>query len=41
MLADLLLVDGNPLADLELLTDPDANLKVIAKDGIIVKNTLS
>ena len=40
-IADLLLVDGNPLADLELLTDPDANLKVIAKDGIIVKNTLS
>jgi imidazolonepropionase-like amidohydrolase len=38
--ADLLLVDGDPTADLELLADP-ANLKVIIKDGRIHKNTLA
>ncbi|GAA1868017.1 metal-dependent hydrolase family protein [Actinomadura bangladeshensis] len=37
--ADLLVVDGDPTADLELLADP-ANLKVIIKDGRIYKNTL-
>ena len=31
-LADLLLVDGNPLEDLKLLTDPD-KLVMIMKDG--------
>jgi imidazolonepropionase-like amidohydrolase len=39
-LADLLLVDGNPLDRLDLLADPDRNLKVIVKDGAVVKNTL-
>ena len=39
-LADLLLVDGNPLADIGLLADPETNLKVIVKDGAVVKNTL-
>jgi imidazolonepropionase-like amidohydrolase len=39
-LADLLLVDGNPLANLSLLEDPDKNLKMIMKDGKIYKNTL-
>ena len=39
-LADLLLVDGNPLEHIELLADPASNLKVIVKDGSIVKNTL-
>lgn len=38
--ADLLLVDGNPLEDILLLADPDPNLKVIMKDGVIYKNTL-
>jgi len=38
--ADLLLVDGNPLEDILLLTDPDKNLKVIMKDGVIYKNSL-
>jgi imidazolonepropionase-like amidohydrolase len=37
--ADLLLVDGNPLADLSAVTDED-NLRVIMKDGKIYKNTL-
>ena len=31
-LADLLLVDGNPLEDLKLLTNPD-KLVMIMKDG--------
>jgi imidazolonepropionase-like amidohydrolase len=39
-IADLLIVDGDPLANLDLLADPDANLKVIIKDGTVVKNTL-
>jgi imidazolonepropionase-like amidohydrolase len=39
-LADLLLVDGNPLENLELLSDPDKNLRLIMKDGTIYKNTL-
>lgn len=40
-LADLLLVDGNPLDDLKLVENPDANFKIIMKDGRIFKNTLS
>jgi imidazolonepropionase-like amidohydrolase len=40
-LADLVLVDGDPLADLSLLADPDQNLSVIMKDGVIHKNTLA
>jgi imidazolonepropionase-like amidohydrolase len=40
-LADLLLVDGDPLADIKLLEDPSKNLVVIMKDGKIFKNTLS
>ncbi|WP_332688031.1 metal-dependent hydrolase family protein [Devosia sp.] len=39
-LADLLLVDGNPLDDLELVANPD-NFVVIMKDGVIYKNTLA
>lgn len=39
-LADLLLVDGNPLDDLSLVADPARNFKVIMKDGRIYKNTL-
>jgi imidazolonepropionase-like amidohydrolase len=39
-LADLLLVDGNPLKDLKLLADPTKNFVVIMKDGKIYKNTL-
>ena len=40
-LADLLLVDGNPLQDLNLIADPAKNFVVIMKDGKIYKNTLS
>jgi len=38
--ADMLLVDGNPLEDIMLLTDPEKNLRIIMKDGKIYKNTL-
>lgn len=38
--ADLLLVDGNPLKDLELVADPDKNFVIIMKDGKIYKNAL-
>lgn len=39
--ADILLVDGDPIADIKLIADPDANLKIIMKDGRIYKNTLT
>lgn len=39
-LADLLLVEGNPLENLDLVADPENNFKVIMKDGAIYKNTL-
>jgi imidazolonepropionase-like amidohydrolase len=39
-LADLLLVDGNPLENINLVADPDKNFVVIMKDGTIYKNTL-
>ncbi len=39
-LADLLLVDGDPLANIKLLENPGKNLLVIMKDGKIYKNTL-
>ena len=40
-LADLLLVDGNPIADIKLVANPAKNFVVIMKDGKIYKNTLS
>jgi len=39
-LADLLLVDGNPIADINLVADPAKNFLIIMKDGKIYKNTL-
>lgn len=39
--ADLLLVDGNPLADIKLVADPTKNFVVIMKDGRIFKNTMT
>jgi imidazolonepropionase-like amidohydrolase len=38
--ADLLLVDGDPIANLNIIADPDKNFRVIMKDGKIYKNTL-
>lgn len=40
-LADLLLVDGNPLDNINLIADPASNFKVIMKDGVIYKNALN
>ena len=39
-LADLLLVDGNPLENIKLVEDPGKNFLVIMKDGTIYKNTV-
>ena len=39
-LADLLLVNGDPLANLELLKDPETNFVVVMKDGKLVKNSV-
>lgn len=40
-LADLLLVDGNPLENINLVADPHRNFVVIMKDGRVFKNTLA
>ena len=40
-LADLLLVDGDPLTNIKLLEDPAKSLVVIMKDGKIYKNALT
>jgi imidazolonepropionase-like amidohydrolase len=39
-LADLLLVDGDPIANINLVADPEKNFLVIMKDGKIYKNLL-
>jgi len=38
--ADLILVDGNPLENLDLVAEPDSNFDLIMKDGVIYKNAL-
>ena len=38
--ADMILVDGNPLENLDLVSDPDTNFDIIMKDGVIYKNAL-
>ncbi|OHX66700.1 metal-dependent hydrolase family protein [Flammeovirga pacifica] len=38
--ADLLIVDGNPLEDINLLSNPEKNLLLIMKDGKVFKNKL-
>src|SRR5262245_19430940 len=40
-LADLLLVNGNPLEDIKLIEDPAKNFVVIMKDGRIYKDLLT
>ena len=40
-LADLVLVDGNPLENIKLVEDADRNFVVIMKDGRIYKNLLA
>ena len=39
-LADLLLVDGNPLENIKLVEDPDKNFLVIMKDGTVYKDNV-
>jgi imidazolonepropionase-like amidohydrolase len=39
-LADMLLVDGDPVANLSLVADPGKNFVVIMKDGKVYKNSL-
>lgn len=38
--ADLLLVDGDPTENLDLIADPEKNFRIIMKGGEIYKNTL-
>ncbi|MGE0056328.1 MAG: hypothetical protein AB7S74_19200 [Hyphomicrobium sp.] len=40
-LADILLVNGDPLKDISILTKPEENLVLIMKDGKIYKNALN
>lgn len=40
-LADILLINGNPLEDISILTKPEENLALIMKDGKIYKNTIN
>ena len=37
-LADLLLVEGDPLANVDLIADPQKNFAVIMKDGVVYKS---
>lgn len=39
--ADLLLIDGDPTANIALIADAEKNLKLIMKDGRIYKNSLA
>lgn len=38
--ADLLLINGDPLTDISILTKPEENLALIMKDGKIYKNSI-
>jgi imidazolonepropionase-like amidohydrolase len=38
--ADLLIIDGNPLEDIEIMTKPGMKFRIIMKDGVIYKNTI-
>jgi imidazolonepropionase-like amidohydrolase len=40
-IADLLLVDGNPLENIKLIADPDRNFLVIMKGGTIYKDAVT
>ena len=39
-LADLLVLDGDPLQDLALLADPESSLRLIMKGGRVVRDRL-
>lgn len=38
--ADLILVEGNPLENINLVADPDKNFILIMKNGEVIKNTI-
>jgi imidazolonepropionase-like amidohydrolase len=38
--ADLILVDGDPLANIKLIADPQKYLAAIMKDGKVYKNQI-
>ncbi len=40
-LADLIVVDGDPLENLKLIADPEKNFLIIMKDGRVVKDALA
>lgn len=40
-LADLLLVEGDPIANIKLIENPGQNFLIIMKDGAIYKNTVA
>jgi imidazolonepropionase-like amidohydrolase len=40
-LADLIVVDGDPIENLKLIADPDRNFVIIMKDGRVVKDALA
>jgi imidazolonepropionase-like amidohydrolase len=40
-LADLIVVDGDPLADIRLIADPETKFVLIMRDGRVMKNALS
>ena len=39
--ADLLLVDGNPIENIELIANPEKSFLIIMKDGKIYKDALN
>ena len=38
--ADIVIVDGNPISDISLLTNQGLHMPAIMKNGIFYKNTL-
>ena len=38
--ADMLIIDGNPIEDINVMLDYENNFKLIMKDGVVYKNTL-
>ena len=39
--ADLLIMEGNPLEDISVMTRPEENLRIIMKGGTVFKDTLA
>jgi len=37
----MILVDGNPLKNLDLVGNPTKNFVLIVKDGVVYKNTIA